>query len=214
MDNPLANHALDRLRDTDSWAAIAFLNDGGDTATILDAYDALLRHLYWEERDLAAVLAIGRAGIQVGLNAADPAILSKVKTLAANVASFLWPGWGEPDLIITKADVAAGFDAARLNVRLAHQLNKDDLALCRAYWQLAGYYLASGDRATAREHYETSASYADKAGHIDEQLLAQSFVALTLGRVDTLMGLMDELEKTEHGTMFVDQVNVAVGIFG
>jgi len=133
--------------------------------------------------------ALCRAGIQFCLDQAEKTALSDrneatdlrsaAKQLAYNLASFTWPGWDEPQIELDPSQIADGLDAARLNLRLALELDKGDLALSRAYWMLAGHLLAAHAATGAEATYRRAALYADRASEDADQLLALAFAALS-----------------------------------
>ncbi len=125
----LAEKTLELYKTKDSFAAIISLCQLDDPKLTLNTLADVMRHQYWKEKDLVGALAFARAGTQFGLQTAleydsfDPELAhelrSAAKGFAYNFASFAWQGWNEPGVEITTADHAAGFDAARVNLRLA-----------------------------------------------------------------------------------------------
>src|SRR5689334_18332785 len=115
------------LREQDSYAAIEHLERQPDPLAVARTYGDLVRHLYWKEKELPAVIAMARAGIQHGIAAAraveasDPdqayQLRSSAKGLAYDLGSFTWSGWDEPGIIIDPSQEAIGLDAARANLR-------------------------------------------------------------------------------------------------
>ena len=99
--------ALELLATDSSFAAIEHLNSQENPTAAPEEYNELLRHLHWQEKDLFGILAIGRAGIQFGLEAAKdsstendthlPEIKKRTRSLAYNLASYTWPGWADSD---------------------------------------------------------------------------------------------------------------------
>ena len=89
-----------------------------------DAYSEAMRHAYWEDRDLAGAIAISFAGISRLLAEAPAAgperaleLRSQAKRLTYDLASYTWPGWDEPGIIVTPPEMRAGYAAARANRR-------------------------------------------------------------------------------------------------
>jgi hypothetical protein len=222
--------ALRLLREEDSFAAIAHLSQGEALAAAA-TFAELLVHLYWKEKDLDGAVAIGRAGAQFALRAAeevessDPQraaeLRSKAKAMCYNVASFTWPGWEEAGIAPTASDVRAGLDAAKANLRLARELNKGELPLARAFWMLGAQQLANGDRDAAPASFASSAAHAKTAGAESERLLVQGFCCL----VELLCApngpdaqrkfveVKGALAPLEHGADFVGQLETAWRVF-
>src|SRR5690242_6188654 len=99
FDEQDLGHALDKLaREPDTLIAIKTAAE-------------VMRELYWKRKDLSASVLFACAGMSLGLAAAaradasDPSlgvqIRGLVKGLAYDVASFTWPGWDEPGIVIT-----------------------------------------------------------------------------------------------------------------
>ncbi len=127
-------------------------------------FDGLVRELYWERKDLPAAIAVGQGGIgyclarwQESTDAPERDFFgTQAKVIAFNVASFAWPGWDEPGVRPTASEVAAGLDAAKLNLRLAEELNKPAERVQDARWLLGAHLLAVGDAAAALEEFQQS----------------------------------------------------------
>jgi hypothetical protein len=213
MNNDLARRAHHMLRESDSWQAIEFLNGQDSLADALAAYDELVRHLYWQEKDVAASLAMGRAGVQAGLQSSDQALRSTAKTIAYNLAAFTWPGWDEPGITLHPPDLHLGREAAQLNLRLAGELEKGDLPTARAHWMLGAHLLAAGEKEAAAGQFDESMRLAKAAGQRGEELLAEGFAALARGNAVTLVRVRDALGTVEHGEVFAGQIETAERVF-
>ena len=217
------------LTQMDSFAAIEYLNQQPDPLAVINSYSELVVQLYWDQKDLPAMVAMARAGIQYGLTKstalADLELAEKLKStakgMAYNLASFTWPGWAEPGIIIYPSDVRIGLDAAKTNLRLAHDLNKPPLPLSRAYWMLGGHYLALGNLTEAKANFEQAGDYAKAANSEADQLLAEAFflMATLLAAEDhqasqaRLADTKDALSQLEHGDHFVKQIDTAWEVF-
>ena len=127
----IAKVATALLNSGDSFSAIEFIASH-DAGLAMEVCATLQHQFYWQKKDLRLSTAIARAGVQIGLTAsakvADRAsaelLRAYAKGLAYDIGSFNWPGWDEPGVEIGPADVAAGFDGARVNLRLAIELKK------------------------------------------------------------------------------------------
>lgn len=219
----------------DSFAAITWLAAQPDPVVVAMTFSQLMRDLYWQEKNLPLALAFGRAGAQFALAAAaaieasDPAkaveLRSAAKAMIYNLASFTWPGWNEPGLVTTSADVALGLDAAKTNLRLAIELQKGDLPLSRAHWMLAAQQLASGEHTAAIESFQTAARFALAANTPAEGELASGFAAIVNivafaseparqeAAKQELQSIRDRLKSLPDGEAFCGQFDGALQVF-
>ena len=211
--------------------AVKFLQTGSTSlppTEQIQAFDQVMRHAYWQNKDLPATIQIGQAGVELGQTLADThpdqtsEIKSQIKTIQYNLASFTWPGWDEPGFEISPEQVLIGLAAAQENLRLAIELKKDALRLSRAYWMLGGMEIAVKDYADAKEHFSQAEKFASQAGSQAEALLARGFEFLTglLANPDGA-ALSKELEEVKtallaekDGEFFVKQIDDAQRVFG
>ena len=223
-------------RTGDSFATIELLCREPDAGSAADAFSAAANHFYWKDKDLPASVAMGRAGVQYALAAAmrlDPGEASlvselrgKAKAMAYNLASFTWPGWGEPGIVIGPSDLVTGFDAARTNLRLAMELRKGALPMSRAHWILGAHELAATRHADAQTSFARACEQASEANSPAEHGLAVGFGILNemltpathspeAFRVlkERLEAAEARLKSLEHGEMFVQQIHTALGVF-
>lgn len=192
-----------------------------DLSASPDAYSEAMRHAYWEDKDLAGAIAIAFAGISRLLAEARsaepehaPALRSGAKKLTYDLASFSWPGWDEPGIIVTPPEMRAGFAAARANLRMAEELDKGDLPLSRAHWMLGAHELSAGHHEEAHASFERAAEHAARAGDRPQAELALAFAALVAVARDpaTTAPLQDALTRLaamEGGAELVSQVSTA-----
>ncbi|MBV9469552.1 MAG: hypothetical protein JO316_10465 [Abitibacteriaceae bacterium] len=225
----MIEQTLKLLREQDAAAAIDFLTQQKDATAVAKTYRDLVEHCYWKDKDLTAVILMARAGIQHGLVAARQTrktdiaddLRSSAKIISFNLASYTWPGWDEPGIAIGPGEVAIGLDAAKTNLRLAHELKKGDLPLSRAYWMLAGQQLARQEYGEAQANFEAATRHATAASARAEELLAQGFSILTqilaASETTALQSRLDEikaqLNSVEHGPDFVQQIETAHRVF-
>jgi hypothetical protein len=218
------------LESSDVMAAAEFLSQEADPVAVMKVYRDLVMQTYWRQKDLPRVMTLALAGIHYGLTYATGKgtdelrydLRSLAKTLAYNLASFTWPGWEEPGVTIGPAAVAVGLDAARLNLRLAEELNKGDLSLCRGHWMSGAQSLANGLSELARHHFEESDEYARRAESTAEVFLAYGFAALARlreapGDAEATARLRIALERLaglDNGKEFRNQILAASRVFG
>lgn len=228
----MINTAVDYIRNVDTFAAINYLCKQDDPFSITSSFSDVVGRLYWEDKDLAGVVAMGRAGIQYGLAASaeaepiDPEaakeIRMKVRALAFNVASYTWPGWEETGIEPNPTDVVLGYDAAKAAVRLVEELEAEPIMFARAFWMLGAHQLSAGKSARAEQSFSRSAQYADESSAKSENLLARAFGILASSQsgptdanlAEEMEGIKVGLAGEEHGADFINQVDTAARIFG
>lgn len=208
--------AIELIKYADTFAAVKLIENENSPKVIADTYDKLMRHLYNEEKNVAAMVAVGFSGVYYCLHQEDFEIQCIGKTISYNVASFTWPGWDDDGIVISMGEMAIGIDMARLNLRLANELKRGDLPMSRGHWMLGAQLMASGDYDTAVTHFNHAAEYAKKAAKADEVGLAEAFSALSARDQKRLTAALDHLsnEKFEYGQFFIDQVKTAARVFG
>lgn len=225
------DQALDLLTQTDTFAVIEFLDQQENLIRVANTYSDLVKHLYWKEKNVPDMVALARAGIQFNLAAGSAAAKRDVvmaihlrgaaKTIAYNLASFTWIGWDETGIIISRTDQCHGLDAARMNLRLAFELDKGDLHISRAYWMYGAQLLAVSDFVPSRASFQHAATYAARAEEKADEILARAYellIDLTLYPKDlraknALAGFRSQLVPLENGQTFIDQLDTALGVF-
>src|ERR1041385_2085048 len=95
MDDRLKS-ALDR---GDTAATIEVIEGEGAPAHVLGAYHEAIRYAYWERKSIDEVAGLGRAAIDFGIDLSANG-RAALKPVAYDIASFCWPGWDEPGIVI------------------------------------------------------------------------------------------------------------------
>jgi hypothetical protein len=215
------------LRASDSFAAAELLEQEGEPRTIARRYYGVMSALYWKKRDLPSVMVVARSGIHYCLSRAKGApeaeaadLRGLAKTMAYDLASFTWPGWNEPDILLTKADETIGLDAARLNLRLAVELKRGAEPMLNAHWVLGAQQLAAGQFPAAIRSFEQSAEFARAAKARGPELMATGYALLAkqLAAPDAetekaLAANAAALVKEKDGQFFQDQITAAQSVF-
>lgn len=227
----LAENTLELYQTKDSFPAIISQCALPDPKITLNTLADVMRHQYWNEKDLVGALAFARAGTQFGLQtaldfyASDPELAyelrSASKGFAYNFASFAWIGWDESGIEITSADHEAGFDAARVNLRLAIELERGDLPTSRAFWMVAAYHLADGEYNQAIDSFEQGILFAKRADALVDELLNHGYILISkMLKSPTDTSLQDDYERLkadfreiEHGEDFILQLDTAYAVF-
>jgi hypothetical protein len=213
----------------DSYRIVEIMAMQGEPLQVATLYFSALGKLYRAD-DLRSVVVVGQKAIDYCLTQAveagkrqDPSLETELrgraKEISYNLGSYTWPGWAEPGIQIGPADMAAGFEAARLNLRLGEQLKRGPEPMSRAHWLLGAHALAAGKHSDAVEHFQLSAQLAGVAGNRSEELLAQGYRALTLiagkaARADgeaELKRVKDALRvgNPKEGQFWIDQLETA-----
>jgi hypothetical protein len=225
------NDALTLLSQSDTFAVIEFLDQQEDQLEVAQTYSELVKHLYWQEKNVPDMVALARAGIQYAL-AAGTALFKRdlektlllrgeAKTIAYNLASFTWIGWDEPGIVLDRTEQCYGLEAARMNLRFAFELDKGDMRIARAYWMLGAQLLAAGELRRSQESFNRAATYAVRAKEKGDELIARGFELLVAllqepaasKTQEALAGVKEQLLQVEHGQMFVNQIDTARRVF-
>ncbi len=192
----------------------------------LTAASAEMRDYYWKKKDLSSCLRVSREAILFGQDAADDfpdalvEILSLVKRLCYDVASFTWIGWDEPGIHPTESEIQEGLAMARMNLQYAIRLEKGDLPTSRAYWMVGAHLLTSNHAHEAIAEFEEAESYAILAASKPDIKLVQAYLLLaqqaadrsvTSDRLNQFLHAMDQHEETASLTQ---QVRTAASVIG
>lgn len=225
--------SLRRLDDTPTESRFGRVPGGGPIASIFElaavegwdgstsAYREAMKQAYWTEHDVPSMVALGCAGLALALEdagAGDEEALSVAKSIAYDLASFTWPGWGEEGVVIGETDLAIGRSAAELNLHLAHRLEKGDLVVSRALWMLGAHQMVTGDLAEAQQLFEEASKRAEAAAARPESMLSEAFRLLSRELAgdevaEEMESVLVELRGLEEGDAFADQVVTARRVF-
>jgi hypothetical protein len=225
MEIPPYETLVTLLEHIDAFAVVEHLQALGNGEEVSAAYDQLLRDAYWEHKDLRMVMLLGTAGIYFNIGqakiAADDAARMKFKSaakrLAYNVGSFSWPGWAEQGITISETDKVRGLEAARLNMRLALELQVPFDKIEAAAWLLGAQLLAAGQAEEALFQFR----YAVPEEEHKDYGLFQGYVLLAerLLGVDGAREKYDghvaklRLSETEEGKFAEGQLETARKVF-
>jgi hypothetical protein len=174
----------------EEYRVVELMADAPDPSEVAANYSSVVRSLYYSGKNLPAVVFVAGKGIDFGLSHAVAAerrgdtetarrFRGRVKELAYNLASFTWPGWDEPGIDIRTSDLAAGFAAARLNLRLAEELDRGPEPMANAYFILGAHSLAAPDYDAAAAHFLRFGEIAREAGLEELALLADGYGLIT-----------------------------------
>lgn len=229
----MRDRALQILAEQGEFEVIEFLAAQPDSLAVTRAFLEIVRHLYWKQKDIHRTVVMAQAGIQFGLTAAITVsgeeserageIRSAAKALAYDLGSFTWPGWDEPGMELSAAYIRFGHEAARLNLRLAQELQKGPLPLSRAFWLVGAHDLVRGERESAIQRFAEAKRGAETAGAAVEVRLAEGYeyLAVALSAPDSsqavaaLQRVQEELATIpDGGADCAAQLQTAWKVFG
>jgi hypothetical protein len=217
-------------QEQDLFAGFARLEEGRSALDCAASYAALANWLYNDRKDVPALVAVSRAGIQFCLleakrqSAENVAVAEKLrssaKAMAYNLGANTWPGWDEKDRAPSAADLAAGRDAAKLNLRLGVELKRGPEPMGNAHWLVGAHELAASEFVAAAEAFDRSAVEFERAEKADFSGMAKGYAALArhLGgekpasEYQAAIKVLEDL-KTEDAKFFVEQIRTAEKVF-
>lgn len=192
------------LAEQDSYAAADYVQGLGTPPVVARAYAQVVMDLYWKAVDPGAVVSLGRAGILYCLTKAreiEPKSTEdadrwrgQAKAIAYNVGSFTWPGWGREGLSLDAAEVAAGREAAGLNLRLAKDLGKTSGPLSAAFWLVGAHQLAAGEFDAAEASFRKAQAADVEAGAKEGALMCSGYAAIA-GILAGTEGAQEDLQE-------------------
>ena len=225
------NRVYTLMESGDSFQAMEFIETQGTPHEVANTYFHLVFGLYYKKHDVARMLFIGRAGIQYCLAQAQSAekqeladkLRQSAKGMAYNLSSFTWPGWNESGITVTRSDMMAGLDAARLNLRLAQELKRGPGALGGAHWMLGAQHLAFGDSQLALDEFARAVEHFRQASKDDSEQMARGYIGiakLTVERsgaegkakVAAAIGALNEMD-TEDAKFYAQQLESVAEFF-
>jgi hypothetical protein len=222
--------ALQHIESGDPAAAQHCLERESDSETVSAYYAQLTKILYGKNKDVSAMLAFGRAGIDYQLRhaeriAADDAALSvklrtAAKNLAFNVAANCWPGWGDEGIVIEAAHIEAGFELAKLSLGLVQELGLGQHQHGNAFWLVGALDLAANRIDAAIENFDQARACSLSAGEQPEALLAEGYRAIALSAttvgeedvgLDEVIGRLQQ-NGSDKAKFFANQLRTAARI--
>jgi hypothetical protein len=174
------------LAEADTYAAVERIQSEGELGAVVRAYAETTQDLYWKAKDVPGAVAVGRAAIWFCLTRAQDSddeerrrrLRVTAQRLSFDLASFAWPGWREEGVAIGPAELAAGLDFARLDLRLVTELEYPPEKHANAHWIVGAQLLAAGRHDDAIAAFEASRSNAQKAGDAEKEWMADGYVGI------------------------------------
>jgi len=221
------------IQEKDPYAALEFLNGLGEPEIVAQRYKELVDDFYWKENRLPEVIFFGQAGIQYcfvkALDAGNEnlelaqSLRGTAKAISYNIASYTWPGWGEPERMATLSDLDWGFDAAKMNLRLARELEKPPIKLSIAHWMLGACHLAAGRYDEAVGAFTLAKTKAIEAEDKPNEMLAIGYVGVAKlvadpqdkkarETFDKVIATFKE-EQPEYWEFYIEQLETALKVF-
>lgn len=173
---------------SDSFRALQEIHSQGEPLEVAGHHSQLVRDLYGRQKDVPLMVMIGRAGVQYCLSEAERRerddvelanrLRGMAKTIAYNVSVNCWPAWEDEGISITASDLRAGFDLAKLNLRLAMELKRPADKVAHAYWLLGAHQLAAGEAQEAIESFRAATAHYQEAGQPDGEQMAAGYAGI------------------------------------
>lgn len=144
--------------------------------------------------------------------------LSSIVPMTYNLAADTWSGWEDAG-INDKSDRAIGLEAARLNIKLAQELEFGPERRKNGYWILGAHLLEERDYEQAESAFKTSYEFTCQTDDKAAQLMTQGWIlASQLLRGEAVEQALEEVKdklKTlgEDGVFYADQYNPALKKF-
>ena len=183
----LAAQVSKLLDEKDSFVAIERIESGDDVKAIGRRYFYLVTDLY-SQKKVAQMITIGRIGIHylltqsrahAGKDEKTTAWFNKLAQMTSfNLAANLWPGWGDEGITITREQQAFGFDMARLDLRLAEQMNLPSSKLSTATWAIGIHHVAAGRYAEGKATLTKAREHAQASGAEETTLMVDGYIAI------------------------------------
>lgn len=213
------------LESGDSYQAADYIESQGTESEVVRVYDDVTTSLYRQKKDVSRMLLLGRMAIRYCLDKAkkadghDKQFADKLRTVAKvtayNISVNAWPGWQEEGIVVTSSDSIVALDAARLNLRLALELKKPDLAVGNAYWLLGAQEMVQGEFEKSYDSFTKAATKFQTAKNPEYQQMALGYVAIAKsangehGGAQKLARAIESLGKigNEDAKFFASQLN-------
>lgn len=228
--DPVVAEALEALESKDSFIATGIISQG-DPRDAQARFSMASRELF-NQRKLTEMVWVGRAGVEFALRQAaaaassDPVLqteyLANARKYAFNIASNLWPGWGDEAVEPTTADILAAVDLARVHRRLVEAESGAPDLMANARWLMGALRLALGQEQTAHYEFEMAKALFERAGQPACVWMAEGYQALALQLMGTMAGeglrryeaaLMELRKQGDDGEFFADQLTTARRVF-
>ncbi|MDP6442827.1 MAG: hypothetical protein QGG36_09185 [Pirellulaceae bacterium] len=203
--------------------------EDGQPKEVAERYSELVKRLYEADRPLSAMTAAAYLAVHYclqkgGVRGDGADLRDAAKRIAYNASANLWPGWRDPGVEPAKSDIAAGRDLARLNLRLAEELERDDVVFGNAHWLLGAHHLALAERDEARDQFDESARRFEAGGKDAFVEMARGYRAIALmadqGRraegqlqLDASVNALQQMPDDEDAAFFVQQLQTAREFF-
>lgn len=171
----------------DSYAAVERIHGAGELGDVVRTYVEVVQDLYWKAKDVRGSVAVGRAAVLYCLTksreVSDEELRRRLRVqaqrLSYDLASFAWPGWAEEGIEIGPAELAAGLDFARLDLRLAQEMGYPPEKQANGHWIVGAQLLAAARLADARAEFEACRAKAREAKDAEKEWMAHGYVGIT-----------------------------------
>lgn len=174
------------LAESDTYAVAEMLQRDGAPGVVVQRYIGVVDGLYWTAKDLQGCMAVGRAALLFTLTRSAEAededarrrLRVAAQQLSFNLASYAWPGWEEKGIEIGAAELEAGLDCARLDLRLVREMGYPPEKHANAHWIVGAQLLAAGRHADAVAEFEASREKAREAKDATKEWMADGYAGI------------------------------------
>ena len=157
LDNNVYDRVKGDLARGERSEALEALFKDREPVDIWRGLESLADEAYSLERDISDYVFLAQQTISFCMAEADrdevnaTAWTARAKAAAYNLGANTWPGWDEPGYTFTDTQIAAGAQAADLNLELAIELDRPADKVAMAHWLVGAHAIAASDwdRATA-----------------------------------------------------------------
>jgi hypothetical protein len=148
----------------------------------------LIVHLVTEQKDPVSAILLGWAGAThahrvareaPAVHGLDREFAEHARSLFFTLGSLLWPGWGDPDLVLDSTAMATGLGCARRAASLAEELEASSIVRSRSHWLVGVHALFAGRLELSRDELLTAARLARGASAPAEIKLLRSYLLMT-----------------------------------
>lgn len=154
----------------------------------IEACRTLIVHLITEEKDPGSAILVGWAGAvhtsrlareAPNVHGLDRELSEHARSLFFTLGSLLWPGWGDPDLVLDATAKSTGRACASRALALAEELEASPIVRSRSHWLAGVHALFAGQLDLARDELLAAARLARGSSGSSEATLLRSYLLMT-----------------------------------
>jgi hypothetical protein len=174
----------------DAARAVGQLSASPDPEASMRRFAEVAKLLYAPRRNLAAMVAVARGGMDYGqVQAAKPGsevLASRLRLatlrLGYNVGANCWPGWGDDGADPTKEQQEVALSMAEESLALRGTLAAGSARMELGHWLVGALKMSLGRNAEAATHFADAEAASDDAGGDAGVLLARGYRGMAEAR--------------------------------